>query len=219
MAAQSNRKSPRHDNALDPMGASSPNRHRPYQPKPSLAIRVPAAPQSGVQLRALVRPVLEHPHPVLARRAVDVDPCDPRTVAIASMLIATMRVSPACVGLAAPQIGEDVRIFSMNVTGHKKAKSCAGLIVMVNPRIVASEGNVMMREGCMSVPHLTGDVARAAAVTVEGYEPRTGRYLLINADAFEARCVQHEIDHLDGYLFVERVHDPVAELYARKRYA
>jgi peptide deformylase len=89
---------------------------------------------------------------------------------------------------------------------------------MANPVIVRRAGNVTMREGCMSVPHLTGDVTRAAEVTVEGVEPGTRRVVRVEADAMEARCLQHEIDHLDGYVFVERVLDPTAELFARKRY-
>jgi peptide deformylase len=184
------------------------------------ALTIPTPlPESGMHLRrVLVRPVLEHPDPVLARPCEEVDPCHPRIVALAHILSATMRVSPACVGLAAPQIGESVRVFAMNVTGHKKAKSCAGLVTLVNPQIIMRAGNIVMREGCTSVPHLTGDVARASEVIVEGYEPGTGRRLLFATDAIEARCVQHEVDHLDGILFVDRVLDPVAELFARKRY-
>ena len=71
----------------------------------------------------------------------------------------------------------------------------------------------------MSVPHLTGNVARAAEVTVEGVEPGTGRLVRVSADAIEARCLQHEIDHLDGYVFVDRVFNPATDLFARKTYA
>jgi peptide deformylase len=179
----------------------------------------PTTTQSGTHRRLLVRPVLEHPEPLLARPSIEVDPMDGRVVALASMLVATMRVSPACVGLAAPQIGENVRLFCMNVTGHKKARSCAGLVVLANPQIITRAGNIVMREGCMSVPHLTGDVARAEEVIVRGLVPGSGRELLITANAIEARCIQHEIDHLDGVLFVDRVLDPVAELHTRRRYA
>ena len=174
---------------------------------------------SGQYRRALVRQVLTRPEPVLAARAIEVDPESAEIVALADELVATMRASPACVGLAAPQIGRGMRVFSMDITGHKKAKSCAGLIVMCNPRIVELRGNVVMREGCMSVPHLTGNVARAAEVTVEGTEPGSGRVIRLSADAMEARCLLHEIDHLDGYVFVERVLDASADLFSRKWYA
>jgi peptide deformylase len=178
-----------------------------------------AVSQSGTHRRLLVRPILEHPHPLLSRPSVEIDPRKPTVVALANLLVTTMRASAGCVGLAAPQIGENVRIFAMNVTGHKKARSCAGLVVLANPKILSRSGNVVMREGCASVPHLTGDVARAAEVIVSGIVPGSGKNIVITADGIEARCIQHEIDHLDGVLFPERVLDPVAELFVRKRYA
>jgi peptide deformylase len=163
--------------------------------------------------------VVERPHPVLERRAIEVDPHAPAIVELAAALVATMRASAACVGLAAPQIGAAARVFCMDVSGHKKTASCAGLVVMANPVYVARRGNIVMREGCMSVPHLTGNVARAAEVVVEGVEPGTGAVIRVEANAYEARCLQHEIDHLDGYVFVERVLDPIADLFVRKTYA
>jgi peptide deformylase len=170
------------------------------------------------QYRITVRRVLARPDARLAVPAVEIDPCHPYVVALADALVATMRVSPACVGLAATQVGEPARVFCMDVTGHKKARSCAGLVVLCNPRIVWRSEDVVMREGCMSVPHLTGDVARSAEVTVEGYEPGTGELARVNADAMEARCLLHEIDHLDGFVFVDRVRDPAKELFARKTF-
>lgn len=163
--------------------------------------------------------VVTTPHPALEGRAVEVDPRDPAIVALAHALITTMRASPACCGLAASQVGQPVRLFCMDVTGHKKARSCAGLVVLANPRIVTRSRDVILREGCMSVPHLTGNVARAEEVTVEGLEPGTGRLVHIRADGIEARCLQHEIDHLDGFVFVDRVRDPDKDLFARKSYA
>jgi peptide deformylase len=170
------------------------------------------------QYRVSVRRVLARPDVRLAVPAVEIDPCHPYIVALADALVTTMNVSPACVGLAATQIGEPARVFCMDVTGHKKARSCAGLVVLCNPTIVWRSNDVVMREGCMSVPNLTGDVARAAEVTVEGHEPGTGRLVRVDADAMEARCLLHEIDHLDGFVFVDRVHDPAKHLFARKTY-
>jgi len=110
-------------------------------------------------------------------------------------------------------------MFCMDLTGHRKAKSCAGLIVMVNPRIVERSGEILMREGCMSVPNLTGDVARSEKVVVEGFAPGSTTVIRVAADAMEARCLQHEIDHLDGFVFVDRISDPGTQLFARKTYA
>jgi peptide deformylase len=163
--------------------------------------------------------VLSHPDPLLATPAKVVDPLHPAIVAMGELLVATMRASPACIGLAATQIGERAHVFCIDVAGHAKARSCAGLLVLANARVVAVSKGVVMREGCMSVPDLTGNVLRAAEVTVEGVEPGTGRIVRIDSDAIEARCLQHEIDHLEGFLFVDRVRDPGRDLFARKRYA
>jgi peptide deformylase len=182
------------------------------------AIDTRDAPTSGTYRRVAVRRVLTRPDPLLTRRAREIDPRAPGVVALAEEMVATMAASPACVGIAAPQVGESVRMFCIDVTGHRKARSCAGLVVMVNPRIVTRGDNVMMREGCMSVPDFTGNVARAGTVTVEGFEPGTSKLVSITADGIEARCLQHEIDHLDGFVFVERVVD-ASDLFARKTYA
>lgn len=174
---------------------------------------------SGTYRRVQIRKVLARPEAVLAMRAREIDPRAPGVVELADALVATMRVSPACVGLAAPQVGEPIRMFCMDLTGHKKARSCAGLVVMVNPRIVERSHDIVMREGCMSVPDFTGDVARAATVVVEGFEPGSTKLVRISADAMEARCLQHEIDHLDGLVFVDRVTDQRGALFPRKTYA
>jgi peptide deformylase len=166
---------------------------------------------------ASVLPVVSTPDPVLLRPANEVDPTDPAVVALAADLVETMRVSPGCVGLAATQVGVPSRVFVMDVTGHKKAASCAGLVVLVNPRLVAASDFVSGREGCMSVPDFTGDVSRATSVVVRGSAPGTGEELTYAADAFEARAFQHELDHLDGLLFLNRVSGAHA-IYPRKRY-
>lgn len=180
----------------------------------------PSPASSGTFRRvAWTLPVATQPDPILTERARAVDPFDPVIVAFSRALIATMRASPACVGLAATQVGELFHLFCMDVTGHKKTKSCAGLVVLANARILRRSEGVVMREGCMSVPDFTGNVLRAAEVTVEGYEPGTGRLVRLSADGMEARCVQHELDHLDGFVFVNRVSDPARDLFARKSYA
>ncbi|MDQ1702298.1 MAG: peptide deformylase [Frankiaceae bacterium] len=162
-------------------------------------------------------PVVATPDPVLTRPANEVDPLDPAVIALADDLVETMRVSPGCVGLAATQVGVPSRVFVLDVTGHKKAVSCAGLVVLVNPRLVSASDFVPGREGCMSVPDFTGDVARATSVVVRGLAPGTGEELTYAADAFEARAFQHELDHLDGLLFLNRVSGAHA-IYPRKRY-
>src|SRR5688500_16720331 len=151
-----------------------------------------------------VRPVLRLPEPVLKQRAEPVERIDDTARALAQDLLDTMRISPACVGLAAPQIGVSLRAFAVDVTGHKKARSCHGELVLFNPEILLAHGPVVAREGCMSVPDLTGDVGRATRLVVRGTTPE-GRDRLLEVDAFEARAVQHELDHLDGLVFLDRV--------------
>ena len=163
------------------------------------------------------RPVRRAPDAVLGSVAIAVDPADPDVTALCGDLVATMRASPGCVGLAAPQIGVGVRAFCLDVTGHRKARSCHGLVVMVNPELTGSDELHVAREGCLSVPDLTGDVARPLSVVVRGQLPGTGDVVTIEADAFEARAFCHELDHLDGHLFLDRVAGAHA-LFARKRY-
>lgn len=151
-----------------------------------------------------VRAVVQLPEAVLKQVAAPVDAIDDAARALAVDLIDTMRASPACVGLAAPQIGVSVRAFALDVTGHRKAQSCHGELVLFNPEILLAHGPVTAREGCMSVPDLTGDVARATRLVVRGLTPE-GTDRVLQVDAFEARAVLHEIDHLDGLLFLDRV--------------
>ncbi len=152
----------------------------------------------------------------LTTRSADVLSVDDDARALAVDLVDTMRASPACVGLAAPQIGVNRRAFAVDVTGHPRAGSCHGTFVLFDPEVVWAEGPVTAREGCMSVPDLTGDVARATRLEVRGLSPDGSSRSLV-VDAFEARAVLHEIDHLDGYVFLDRVVSAGA-VYARRAY-
>lgn len=152
----------------------------------------------------MIRPVVVLPHPLLSRRAEAVGPIDDDAQRLAADLLDTMRSVSHSVGVAAPQIGVSLRAFCIDVTGHHKARSCHGEVVLFDPEIVAAAGRVIGREGCMSVPDLTGDVARSSSVVVRG-TGLDGRELVIEADAFEARALQHELDHLDGVVFLGRI--------------
>jgi peptide deformylase len=127
-----------------------------------------------------------------------------------------MRARPACVGLAAPQIGVGLRAFAVDVTGHRKARSCHGEFVLFDPELVVAQEPVLAREGCLSIPDLTGDVARATRVVVRGIGV-DGAERVVEADAFEARALLHELDHLDGFLFLDRVAS-AHSVYRRKVY-
>jgi peptide deformylase len=157
------------------------------------------------------------PEQVLSQPGPEVDPTDPSVVQLCADLVATMRVSPGCVGLAAPQVGVPAQAFCVDVTGHPKARTQSGLIVLLNAQVRQASRNERAREGCMSVPDLTGDVKRATRVTVVGQLPVSGERVELDSDAFEARALQHEIDHCAGLLFLDRVAGAHA-LHARKVY-
>jgi peptide deformylase len=163
-----------------------------------------------------VRAVLRLPEPVLKRPAEPIGAPDAEARALALDLIETMRASPACVGLAAPQIGVSRRAFVVDVSGHKKAAHNHGEVVLFDPEVLLAHGPVVGREGCMSVPDLTGDVARATRLVVRGTTP-DGTERVLQVEGFEARAFQHELDHLDGLLFLDRV-DSAAAIFARKVY-
>lgn len=165
----------------------------------SPTLRMPDLPEGRIL------PVVTAPHPVLSTPCAQVDPRDPEIVQLAADLLATMAVSPGCVGLAANQVGVGQRVFSLDVSGHPKTRITHGRYVLVNPVIDAASRNERAREGCMSVPDFTGDVRRASRLTVSGLLPVTGEAVTLVTNAFEARALQHEIDHLAGKLFLDRV--------------
>ena len=169
----------------------------------------------GVEGRVL--DVVRAPAPVLSAPGGEVDPTGADVVQLAADLVATMRVSPGCVGLAAPQVGVGSRVFCVDVTDHPKTRGHHGTFVLCNAEVVDSSRNEKGREGCMSVPDLTGDVKRAVRLVVTGRLPGTGETVTVSAEAFEARALQHEIDHCDGLLFLDRVAGAHA-VYARQTY-
>ncbi len=149
--------------------------------------------------------------------AVAVTDIGPEERSLAADLFDTMFASPSCVGVAAPQIGVSIRAFSVDVTGHKKADSCHGPFVLFNPVLILARHLELAREGCLSVPDLTGNVARATEVVVRGLTPE-GETRVIEANAFEARALLHELDHLDGMLFLDRVGSLSTDVFRRKRF-
>ncbi|WP_110239580.1 peptide deformylase [Nocardioides gilvus] len=179
--------------------------------------RLAAWTESELAVSGRVLEVVRAPASVLSTDGDRVDPTAPEIVQLAADLVATMRVSPGCVGLAAPQVGVGVKVFCVDVSEHAKTKTHHGTFVLCNAEVVESSRNEKAREGCMSAPDFTGDVKRASRVLVRGQLPGTGEEIEVRTDAFEARCLQHEIDHCDGYLFLDRVAGAHA-VYARQTY-
>lgn len=131
-------------------------------------------------------------------------------------LIDTMLASGHSVGVAAPQIGDLRRVAVVDVSRSKLGRdNNHGLLTMVNPEIISRCGQKVMREGCMSVPDYTGNVTRAEEIVIE-FLDRDGSERVIRASGFEAVAIQHELDHLDGFLFLDRVSSLKTDVFRRK---
>lgn len=157
------------------------------------------------------------PDPILKQPTRTVERVDALVVKLIDALIATMRSHPRCVGLAAPQVGSPLRVAVMDATGHPKVEQSHGLIVLVNPRIEVLEEFTVGREGCLSIPDLTANVRRARRVRLTARN-QAGSPFACWLEGFEAVVVQHEVDHLDGALFLDRVTDVRADVFPRKTY-
>lgn len=129
----------------------------------------------------------------------------------------TRLAGPAAVGIAAPQVGWFERVVIVDVS-TKKGASNHGHLILINPEIDHWEGFEIGREGCLSVPDYTGNVIRATRIRLTARDPR-GEPLAFDMEGYEARAVQHEIDHLDGLLFIDRVVSRRTDLFRRKVYA
>jgi len=165
-----------------------------------------------------VRPVVRYPARILKGPAGPVGAIGPRERQVATDLVDSMYDAPGCVGLAAPQLGIALRAFALDVSVMKKPpEGNHGLVVLLDPELLLADGSDVKREGCMSVPDWTCDVRRALHIVVRGTTP-DGDQRVIEASGFEARAFQHELDHLDGLLILDRV-AARSDVHARKRYA
>jgi len=157
-----------------------------------------------------------YPDPCLKQPCTAAVVGDAATRSLIDDLVDTMVDSGHSVGIAAPQIGVCRRVAVIDVSNSKLGKKHNhGLLTMVNPEIIESSGSKIMREGCMSVPDYTGNVERAREITVQ-YFDADGNDQIVRCKGFEAVAIQHEIDHLDGVLFLDRVSNPKADIFRRK---
>lgn len=148
--------------------------------------------------------ILTQPDPRLRKKSDIVTSFDAGLVKLCNTLEAAMLAGPGGVGIAAPQIGELHRIIIVDCTRAMRSCKNHGLLWMINPDIVEHGGEALGREGCLSVPDWVGVVARAKRVKVS-YRNIEGEQLTLETSGFEARVIQHEIDHLNGILFTDRV--------------
>ena len=165
-----------------------------------------------------VKEILLYPDPRLKEVCAPVDDFDDSVRELLQDLVDTMIDAGHSVGVAAPQIGDIRRAVVVDVSHSKlgKKQKNHGLLQMVNPEIIEKEGAQVVREGCMSVPDYTGNVNRAERIVVQ-FINENDELQVVRAEGFEAIAIQHEMDHLDGYLFLDRVSSLKTDLFRRKQ--
>jgi peptide deformylase len=161
--------------------------------------------------------ILEYPNPLLKQISKPVETFDDLLRAFIADLEETMDAGPGATGIAAPQVGRFERIVFIDASMTKHKVKNHGRMVLINPVIVNQEGSEVGREGCLSVPDYTGNVARATEITLQTQDAY-GKEHTFQMEGFEARLVQHEMDHLDGVLFLDRLVSRRKSLFKRKTY-
>lgn len=163
-----------------------------------------------------ILPILHYPDPRLAEVCAPVERFGDDLRAFIADMEETMRAGPGGVGIAAPQVGRLIRVSVVDVSSKPDIKN-HGRLVLVNPEILEWDGFAVGREGCMSVPDYTGNVIRAERIRLTAQD-ETGATREYAMEGYEARAVQHEIDHLDGLLFLDRLVSRRNDLFRRKVY-
>jgi len=168
-----------------------------------------------VNMQAMaVREIKKYPDPVLKKRTAPVDAIDDDLCRLIDDMVETMHAAPG-VGLAANQVGVPVQVAVIDIGGHEEEGKKHPLVVLINPEIVSQEGAIVAEEGCLSVPDFTEQVKRAARVKVRAKD-RAGKAFELEADGLMAKALQHEIDHLNGVLFIDRLSPIKKSIFRRK---
>ncbi len=161
-----------------------------------------------------LRPVLQFPDPRLKRKSSPVTQVTDEIRQLAADMIEVMYDEPG-IGLAAPQLGEAIRLIVMD-TDWTEDGAEKKPVVMLNPEIIEREGEITWSEGCLSVPDFNAEVERSARVRVR-YQDLGGNTSVEDVSELRAVCFQHEIDHLDGLLFIDRISRLKRSLYTQRR--
>lgn len=159
----------------------------------------------------MIRPILRYGEAALHARAARVEKFDDRLATLLRDMTETMYAAPG-VGLAAPQIGVGLRVFVIDISVGKRSGE---LIEMVNPEFILCEGMQLEEEGCLSIPGFEATVVRPLKAVVRGYDPN-GDEKTVEGNGLLARALQHEMDHLDGSLFVDRLRGIKRDVIVRK---
>jgi peptide deformylase len=161
-----------------------------------------------------IREVLQFPDARLRRRSDPVEKITDELRELAADLLETMYDEPG-IGLAAPQVGAPVRLAVVDTAWAEEGGERSP-VVLVNPEIVEREGKIVWTEGCLSVPDFTAEVERAERVVMRALDLE-GKEIVEEARGLRAVCFQHELDHLDGVLFIDRIGRLKRDLYVQKR--
>jgi peptide deformylase len=153
-----------------------------------------------------VREILSSEHPVLRQKAKKLKRVDASTSKLIDDMLDSMRAARG-LGLAAPQIGVSLRVLVVEMPQDEEEPNSGEQVILVNPEITKSEGEQFGEEGCLSIPGYVGMIRRALKVTVKGLN-RKGKEVRVQGSGLLARAIQHEIDHLDGILFTDRLEKP-----------
>jgi peptide deformylase len=164
----------------------------------------------------VIREVLRYPDRRLKLPAAPVGAPGPAIRRLAEDLLDTARSFPRTVGIAAPQVGELWRVAYVDCTGHPRVPAAQGPLWLVDPVLIASDGDEIGREGCLSLPDITANVRRPTRIAVEATDLEGARRR-IDAAGFEARVILHEMDHLDGVLILDRVASLALGVFPRRR--
>ena len=155
--------------------------------------------------------ILKYPDPLLKKASLPVTTVTKETVRLIQDMVETMYAAPG-VGLAAPQVGVLQRIIVLDVDYENPGRN---LIKLINPEIRHAEGEIVWEEGCLSVPDFTAEVKRATRVEIVGLNEKEGE-TRVEGEGLLAVALQHEIDHLDGKLFIDRISRLKRDLYTRR---
>lgn len=160
--------------------------------------------------------IIAYPDARLKQLSTPVEVIDGELLGFIRDLEQTMRAGPGGVGIAAPQVGRFQQIIIVDISAKPKHRN-HGRLVLINPEITEWDGFAIGREGCMSVPDYTGNVIRAERIHLKALNEE-GEVVEYDMEGFEARAIQHEVDHLNGMLFLDRLVSRRHDLFQRKVY-
>lgn len=161
--------------------------------------------------------VLRYPDPLLKKVCKQVTKFDSELQTFVDNFTETMYHHKFCVGLASPQVGRLDRLIAVDVSKARKPQHGHGLLILINPELTHTSDFKIVREGCLSIPDFTANVKRAMKIKLR-YQDINGENKELETTNFEAHAIQHEMDHLDGILFLDKIVNPAADLFRRMQY-